>query len=119
MVNNRVCYFCKKEYHYCPTCGEDIYKPSWYSMWCSETCKQLDSILVRHTSKMLSTAEAKKQIESLGLEEFVNINNVSNMNHLLEIVNYSEDAVVMSSVDNKTATINTQKKTRRKSASKK
>ena len=65
---NRKCFFCGKEYHYCSTCPNDIKKPSWYAMWCSEQCKALDNIVAAHRTGKITTEEAKNKINELNID---------------------------------------------------
>lgn len=89
MAANRTCYLCGKKYSYCNTCNSDAHKPSWYAMWDSEECKELDDILVRHTMNKLSTEEARKAIKEKKLEN-VKILNEDNAKHVRDILGYPE-----------------------------
>ena len=91
---NKVCYFCGKKYYYCPTCRDDIKKPSWYTMWCSEQCKNLDNIVAAHRSDKITTEEAKKRIEKLN----INVNDIEFARETLKkyfnkIMNYKTDII--------------------------
>lgn len=67
-MDNRICYLCGQKYSYCPNCNEDVYKPSWYAMWCSENCKEIDNILAAHTVGQISISEAKEMLVNLNLD---------------------------------------------------
>lgn len=84
--SNKICYLCGKKYHYCPTCSPDINKPSWYAMWCSEECKNLDQILASHTLKQISIEEAKEKINALKLKDvkFVDDNVEKHYNEIMQ-----------------------------------
>lgn len=86
--SNRICFLCGKKYSYCNTCGTDINKPSWYTMWCSENCKNLDQILAAHTMKQITTEEAKKKIEDLKLNN-VKFADENVEKHYNEIMSYN------------------------------
>lgn len=86
--SNRVCFLCGKKYSYCNTCGSDINKPSWYTMWCSETCKDLDRILAAHTMQQITTEEAKNKIDELNLKEH-NFIDENVEKHYNEIMSYN------------------------------
>ena len=88
--SNRICFLCGKKYSYCNTCGEDVNKPSWYTMWCSETCKDLDRILAAHTMQQITTEEAKNKIENLKLEN-INFIDENVKKHYDEIMMYNSD----------------------------
>lgn len=85
--SNRICFLCGKKYSYCNTCGSDINKPSWYTMWCSETCKDLDRILAAHTMQQITTEEAKNKIENLKLNN-INFIDENVKKHYNEIMSY-------------------------------
>lgn len=102
--SNRICFLCGKKYSYCNTCGTDINKPSWYTMWCSENCKNLDQILAAHTMKQITTEEAKKKIEDLKLNN-VKFADENVEKHYNEIISYIKDEKVdkdNKSIDNDT-----------------
>ena len=102
--SNRICFLCGKKYSYCNTCGTDINKPSWYTMWCSENCKNLDQILAAHTMKQITTEEAKKKIEDLKLNN-VKFADENVEKHYNEIMSYIKDEKVdkdNKSIDNDT-----------------
>lgn len=91
--NNRVCFLCGQNYHYCPTCYPDTNKPSWYAMWCSEECKKLDNILAAHTMKHITTKEAKEKIEELKLKD-IKFSDDNVKRHYNNIINYKEEIIV-------------------------
>lgn len=86
---NKICFLCGTKYHYCPTCNSDINKPSWYAMWCSEQCKDLDRILAAHTTKQISTEEAKDKIKDLKLKN-IKFNDENVERHYNEIMSYKD-----------------------------
>ena len=66
---NRTCYACQSKYSYCPSCSRaDATKPSWYSEFCSESCKDLWITLTKYNMAMLSKSDAKSIISELGLK---------------------------------------------------
>lgn len=71
--NNRTCIICGKEYQYCPTCGSDVGKPSWYFIFDGENCHEIYETCVAYRDKVITTAEAYEKISKLdlsGLEDF-------------------------------------------------
>lgn len=66
--HTKQCFCCGNEYSYCPTCFEDRLKPSWYSMFDSESCKELNAILSAHTCGKMDDKTAKEQIEKLNID---------------------------------------------------
>ena len=68
-TNNRKCICCNERYSYCPDCnGADRLKPSWYSEFCSETCKDLWLTCTRFNMQRLTKSEAQTIINSLPLK---------------------------------------------------
>lgn len=66
---NRKCFLCGNDYHYCPTCSADRGKPSWYNMFCSQVCKDLNDILVENTFERLSNEDAGEKLRGIELPE--------------------------------------------------
>lgn len=85
--SNKICFLCGRKYHYCPTCSPDINKPSWYAMWCSEECKNLDQILAAHTMKHITTEEAQVKIKELKLKN-VEFTDENVEKHYYEVMSY-------------------------------
>ena len=74
MSSSRKCICCNEKYFYCPSCGKDRLKPSWYATFCSEDCKDLWQSLSRFNMNKITKAEAKEIISNLNLkpkEEYV------------------------------------------------
>lgn len=70
MRKNRKCICCSTQYCYCPDCGGvDRLKPSWYSEFCGEDCKDLWMAATRFNMKTISKEEAKKIILALNLKD--------------------------------------------------
>lgn len=69
MVKNRKCQTCSIRYSYCPDCSRaDSLKPTWYSEFCGESCKDLWMTLTRFGMNRLTKAEAKSIISELNLK---------------------------------------------------
>lgn len=69
MVKTRKCLCDGTKYSYCPDCSRaDALKPTWYSEFCSETCKDLWLTLTRYNMNRLTKAEAKSIILDLDLK---------------------------------------------------
>lgn len=78
MKNNKICVFCNKEYHYCPTCGEDFFKPTWYNNFCSEECKDIYKILLDVIASKMTKEDAKKVLVETKLIDTDVVKNISN-----------------------------------------
>lgn len=69
MVKNRKCLCDGTKYSYCPDCSRaDALKPTWYSDFCCETCKDLWLTLTRYNMNRLTKEEAKSIISELDLK---------------------------------------------------
>lgn len=67
---NRKCICCSTEYSYCPDCsGPDRLKPSWYSEFCSEDCKDLWLTATKFNMGMVEKKDAKDIISALNLKD--------------------------------------------------
>lgn len=110
---NKVCFLCGKKYHYCPTCSSDINKPSWYAMWCSEQCKDLDQILAAHTMKQITIEETKKKIEDLKLSnvKFVDENVEKHYNEIMSYKAKDEESKKVNDDNTTIANSNSSEKT--------
>lgn len=70
MRKNRKCICCSTEYSYCPNCGgPDKLKPSWYSEFCSEDCKDLWMTATKFNMGMVEKKDAKEIISALSLKD--------------------------------------------------
>lgn len=66
---NKKCLCCGTKYSYCPSCSRaDALKESWYSEFCSATCKDLWLTLTRYNMGTHSKAEAKTIISALDIK---------------------------------------------------
>ena len=70
MSNVRQCMCCDNKYHYCPSCGSDRLKPTWYATFCSETCKDLWYTLSRYSMGFITKEEAGNVIKALDINDF-------------------------------------------------
>ena len=67
--SNKTCIACKEKYSYCPTCSRaDSLKPTWYSEFCSESCKDIWITATKYNMNMLTKDEAKAVISGLNLK---------------------------------------------------
>lgn len=72
--NNRKCIICQREYHYCPTCGEDSGKPSWYAIFHNQNCHDIYDICVGYRDKEISTDEAYNKLTKIDLSNLEDFN---------------------------------------------
>lgn len=90
--NNRTCIICNKEYHYCPTCGEDYSKPSWYAIFDGERCHDIYDICVDYRDKKISAEEAYEKISKYDISDIDNFVPVTKnqIKEILELHNKAE-----------------------------
>lgn len=69
MKKNRICLCCSHHYSYCNTCSHDANKPLWYSIYCSENCKNLFQAASDYFMDKMSKDEALKAIENADLSK--------------------------------------------------
>ena len=67
--NNRSCIICNKSYRYCPTCGEDSDKPSWYFIFDSERCHDIYEICTQYRDKNIDVQKAYERISKLDISD--------------------------------------------------
>ena len=88
--NNRTCVICGKNYSYCPNCGEDAEKPTWYFIFCSENCKDIYDVCVQYRDKELALLDAQKEIKKLDISNIDNFAK-STKAQIQEILEYKEE----------------------------
>lgn len=67
--NNKKCLACGTVYSYCPDCSRaDALKPSYFSEFCCEDCKDLWYTATKFNMSKLTKAEAKAIISALTLK---------------------------------------------------
>lgn len=69
---NRKCAVCRTEYSYCPHCGEDKDKPTWYFTFCSSNCKDIYDVTSKFENRQLTIGKAKKMLDTLDLSKLDN-----------------------------------------------
>ena len=69
MISNRKCICCGEKYQYCPSCGNDRLKETWYSAFCSETCKDLWQTLSKYSMGFINKSQAIELINTLPLKD--------------------------------------------------
>lgn len=100
MAKNRTCFICGNKYDYCPTCDRDRLKPSWYALFCSNTCYEINKILSQNTVGKLSILEAQKELKNINFNKASIINELTK-SHIEKIMNYKEKEVEKEKTDKK------------------
>lgn len=63
----RTCACCMEKYSYCPNCGEDKDKPTWFFSFCSEKCKGIYDITSKYENGQISANDARAKLDELDL----------------------------------------------------
>lgn len=66
---NRECIICKTQYHYCPTCGEDSSKPTWYHIFDGQNCHDIYDVCTKYRDKEINAEEAYGLISKLDISK--------------------------------------------------
>lgn len=67
--NNRTCIICGKQYHYCPNCGEDAGKPTWYFVFDGQNCHDIYDVCTNYRDGKIDVAKAYELISNLDISE--------------------------------------------------
>ena len=89
--NNRKCIICGHAYHFCPTCGEDAGKPTWYFIFDGENCHDIYEVCTQYRDGKIDVKKAYELISKLDLsniEDFVEVTK----NQIKEIIRLNEEA---------------------------
>lgn len=70
-MNNkmRTCSVCRSSYSYCPHCGEDKLKPTWYFSFCGENCKDIYNVTAKYENGQIDANGAKVKLDKLDLSK--------------------------------------------------
>lgn len=67
--NNKNCIICGTAYSYCPNCGADRKKPSWYAIFDSENCNNIYEILTNYRDGVYTAEVAYEKIKTCDLSK--------------------------------------------------
>ena len=67
--NNRTCIICERSYHYCPTCGADAGKPTWYAIFDGQNCHDIYDVCTNYRDGKIDVAKAYELISNLDISE--------------------------------------------------
>ena len=70
--NNRKCIICGKEYSYCPICGQDLKKPSWYTIFCGDNCNEIYETVTAYRDGGCTLDAARDILNGLDLSDVDN-----------------------------------------------
>lgn len=70
-MNNRKCYTCGKEYHYCYSCPDEL-RPTYLAMFCCEECLKVFDTLCDYDSQKITAQKAYETIKDYIPEDLSN-----------------------------------------------
>ena len=113
--NNRKCIICGHSYHFCPTCGEDAGKPTWYFIFDGENCHDIYEVCTQYRDKKIDVKKAYELISKLDLsniEDFVEVtkNQIKEFIRLNEEATNVKESVEKAEVKNETVKVANKKK---------
>lgn len=65
--DNKKCIICGTTYSYCPNCGADRKKPSWYAIFDGENCNNIYEILTGYRDGVITIDEAYNKLKDCDL----------------------------------------------------
>ncbi len=84
MAKYRICKVCGKKYAYCPSCVEDMNKPTWMMSFDKAECKEVWDVLSANGVGLIDNKEAvarlkKVNYESLGIADEGMLNHINGL----------------------------------------
>ena len=70
--NNRTCIICGNSYHFCPTCGEDTGKPTWYFIFDGQNCHDIYEVCTQYRDGEIDVKAAYEKISKLDISNIKN-----------------------------------------------
>lgn len=98
--NNRTCIICKTPYHYCPTCGEDSGKPSWYAIFDGQNCYDIYEVCTQYRDKVIDAETAYDLISKLDLSKMDDFAEITK-SQIEEIMKLHKEAIAKTAVEEK------------------
>ena len=88
--NNRKCIICGHSYHFCPTCGEDAGKPTWYFIFDGQNCHDIYEVCTQYRDGKIGV---KTAYETISLLDISNLDDFAEATkaQIMEIMKYKED----------------------------
>ena len=70
--NNRTCIICGENYAYCPHCGEDANKPTWYFIFDGQNCHDIYEVCTQYRDGDIDANVAYEKISKLDISNIKN-----------------------------------------------
>ena len=88
--NNRICCICGRGYEYCPTCGKDAGKPTWYFIFDGQNCHDIYEVCTQYRDGKI---DVKTAYETISLLDISNLDDFAEATkaQIMEIMKYKED----------------------------
>ena len=103
--NNRTCIICGENYAYCPHCGEDANKPTWYFIFDGQNCHDIYEVCTQYRDGEIDVKAAYEKISKLDISNIKNFADATRI-QIEEILAKGKD---VKSVTRKVETNNTKK----------
>ena len=89
--NNRKCCICGRSYSYCPTCGEDAGKPTWYFIFDDLNCHDIYEVCTQYRDGEIDTKVAYEKISKLDISDLDNFPEVT-QSQIKEIITNGKES---------------------------
>ena len=88
---SRTCIICGGKYHYCPNCGADAGKPTWYFIFDGQNCHDIYDVCTQYRDKEIDAETAYNLISALDLSNMENFVESTKL-QIEEIIKLHEEA---------------------------
>lgn len=89
--NNRTCIICGENYAYCPHCGEDANKPTWYFIFDGQNCHDIYEVCTQYRDGEIDANVAYEKISKLDISNIKNFSESTRI-QIEEILAKGKDA---------------------------
>lgn len=125
---NKKCIICGTAYSYCPACGADRKKPSWYMIFDGDNCNNIYDVVTGYRDARYTIKEANEMLKKCDLskldndefneatrrqiKEILGINEISNdaVSELIEDVVEKETPIVDEKIEKESDMVETPQK---------
>ena len=90
---NRICCICGRSYSYCPTCGEDANKPTWYFIFDGQNCHDIYEVCTQYRDGEIDAKVAYEKISKL---------DISNIKDFYEATRIQIEEIIANGKESKT-----------------
>ena len=90
---NRICCICGRSYSYCPTCGEDAGKPTWYFIFDGQNCHDIYEVCTQYRDGEIDAKVAYEKISKL---------DISNIKDFYEATRIQIEEIIANGKESKT-----------------